>query len=258
MIEHALVRPPGASFARAISTSGATIDVALAQAQHAEYRQALVAAGVQVEVLPPAERYPDSCFMQDPALVIAGRAVIARPGAASRQGEEDAVAEVLIGRFPLARIIPPGTLEGGDVLIFSDRVVVGRSGRTNRAGIAQLAVALSDRAGLGNLSGLPVLEVPVDGYLHLLTAVTHLGGDTLLAVEGFTLPPALAEFKVLRVPAAEAYACNALGIGDKVILPAGYPRTAALLRAHGFEVLPVPTTEFAKADGGVTCLALAW
>ena len=87
MIGHALVRPPGESFVRAISTSGAAIDVALARAQHAEYRQALAAAGVQVEVLPPDERYPDSCFMQDPALVIAGMAIIARPGAASRRGK---------------------------------------------------------------------------------------------------------------------------------------------------------------------------
>jgi dimethylargininase len=258
MIEHALVRAPGASFARAVSTSGAAINVALAQVQHAEYCRALAAAGVQVEALPPDERYPDSCFMQDPALIIGGLAIITRPGAASRRGEEDAVADVLAGRFPLARIIPPGTLEGGDVLILPDRVVVGRSGRTNRAGIAQLAAALSDLTGTANLSGLPVLEAQVDGYLHLLSAVTHLGRGTLLAVEGFALHPALAGCEVLRVPATEAYACNALGIGDKVILPAGYPKAAAMLRAHSFEVLLVPTTEFAKADGGVTCLALVW
>jgi dimethylargininase len=261
VISHALVRPPGASFARAISSSRAAIDVALAQAQHAEYRQALAEAGVTVEVLPPDERYPDSCFMQDPALVIAGRAIINRPGAASRRGEEEALVELLASRFPTTRVVPPGTLEGGDVLILPDRVVVGRSDRTNRAGIAQLVVALSDLTGLANLSGLaglPVLEAPVEGYLHLLSAVTHLGDGTLLAVEDIALPPALAGFPALRVPTGEGYACNALGIGDKVILPAGYPKTAAMLKAHGFDVLLVPTTEFAKADGGVTCLALVW
>jgi dimethylargininase len=261
MISHALVRPPGASFAHAISSSQAAIDVTLAQAQHAEYCQALAEAGVTVEVLPPDERYPDSCFMQDPAMVIAGRAIINRPGAASRRGEEEALAALLASRFPTTRIIPPGTLEGGDVLILPDRVVVGRSDRTNRAGIAQLVVALADLTGLPNLSGLaglPVLESPVAGYLHLLSAVTHLGGGTLLAVEDFVLPAALAGFPVLRVPADEGYACNVLGIGDKVILPAGHPKTAATLKAHGYDVLLVPTTEFAKADGGVTCLALVW
>jgi len=261
VINHALVRPPGASFAHAISSNQAVIDVALAQAQHAEYRQALAEAGVTVEVLPPDERYPDSCFMQDPAMVIAGRVIINRPGAASRLGEEEALVELLASRFPTTRIVAPGTLEGGDVLILPDQVVVGRSDRTNRAGISQLVVALADLTGLPNLSGfagLPVLEAPVEGYLHLLSAVTHLGAGTLLAVEDFDLPPALVGFPVLRVPTDEGYACNALGIGAKVILPAGYPRTAALLKAHGFDVLLVPTTEFAKADGGVTCLALVW
>jgi dimethylargininase len=261
VISHALVRPPGATFAHAISSSQAVIDVALAQAQHAEYRQALAEAGVTVEVLPSDERFPDSCFMQDPAMVIAGRAIINRPGAASRRGEEEALAKLLTARFPTTRVVPPGTLEGGDVLILPDRVVVGRSDRTDRAGIAQLVVALSDLTGLANLSGpagLPVLEAPVQGYLHLLSAVTHLGDGTLLAVEDFVLPPALAGFAALRVPTDEGYACNALGIGDKVILPAGYPKTAAMLKAHGFDVLLVPTTEFAKADGGVTCLSLVW
>ena len=151
-LTHAKVRPPGASFVRAISTSHAPIDVALAQAQHADYRQALAEAGVAVEVPPPDECYPDSCFMQDPAMVIAGRAIINRPGAASRRGEEEALVELLAARFPTIRIVAPGTLEGGDVLILPDRVVVGRSDRTNRAGIAQLVVALSDLTGLPNLS----------------------------------------------------------------------------------------------------------
>lgn len=234
---------------RAINTSGAPIDVALAQKQHAEYCQALAAAGVQVTVLPPDERYPDSCFVQDPALVIANRGIIARPGALSRQGEEEALAEVLAHRFPLTRIISPGTLEGGDVLILPDRIVVGRSGRTNRAGITQLAAVVP----------LRVEEVTVtDGYLHLLTAVTHLGDGLLLAADGFELAPPLQRSRVLRVPEDEVYACNVLAVGSKVIAPAGYSKTAAILRAHGFDVLPVPTTEFAKADGGVTCLALVW
>ena len=133
-------------------------------------------------------------------MVIAGRAIINRPGAASRRGEEEALAELLAARFPTTRIVPPGTLEGGDVLILPDRVVVGRSDRTNRAGIAQLVVALSDLTepalssskgspNLSGLPGLPVLEAPVAGYLHLLSAVTHLGDGTLLAVEDFVLPP---------------------------------------------------------------------
>ena len=254
-LTHALVRPPGDSFAAAISSTGAAIDVALARAQHAAYCQALAAAGLIVETLPPDERFPDSCFTQDPAVVIGGRdatarrAIIGRPGAPSRQGEEDAVAAALTGRFPLTRLVPPATLEGGDVLILPDRVVVGKSGRTNAAGIAQLAVALAG-------TGLPVYAASVEPYLHLLTVVTHLGQGVLLAIEGWSLPPPLADLDVLRVPPEEAYAANSLGIGEHVIVPAGHPRTETMLRAHGFDILSVPMSEFAKADGGVTCLSL--
>ena len=65
---HALVRPPGDSFSRAISSTGATIDVPLAQRQHAEYCQALAAAGLTVEALPPDERWhsPGICRPKSP------------------------------------------------------------------------------------------------------------------------------------------------------------------------------------------------
>jgi dimethylargininase len=252
VISHALVRPPGPSFARAISSSQAVIDVALAQAQHAEYCEALAEAGLTVESLPADERYPDGCFMQDPAMVIRGRAIINRPGAASRLGEEESLAEILAVRFPATRIVAPGTVEGGDVMVLPDRVLVGRSGRTNRAGIAQLVVALSDPP------GLPVLEVPMTGYLHLLSAASYLGDDTILAAEDYADHPFFARMRVLRVPPAEVYAVNTLAIGDRVIVPAGYPQVAVLLRANGFTLLPVPVSEFAKADGGVTCLSLVW
>ncbi|MCX6030565.1 MAG: arginine deiminase family protein [Chloroflexi bacterium] len=255
MKTHALVRLPGASFARAISSTAAAPDVALAQAQHAEYRQALAAAGLTVEILPADERYPDGCFVEDTAVIAGGTAVICRPGAASRRGEEATVAQFLAGRFPLARIVRPGTLEGGDVIVAADRVLVGRSARTNAAGIAQLVVALADLSGL---APPPVYAVPVAGCLHLKTAATYIGHNTVLAIATYADHPAFAGLDALAVLDEEAYAADALAVDDTIILPAGYPRTTSMLRARGFTVLPVPVSEFAKADGGVTCLSLIW
>jgi dimethylargininase len=255
-LKHALVRPPGSSFARAISSRNLPIDVELARAQHAEYCAALAAAGVFVEALPANERYPDSCFMQDPAMVIDGRGIICRMGAESRRGEEEAAAAALAGRFPLTRIVPPGTLEGGDGMVLPDRILVGRTARSNAAGIAQLVVALSEPA--TGEAATPVYSVPVDDYLHLLSAATYVGRDTLIAVEAYAGNPHFAGLDGIVAPPEEAYAVNVLGLGDSVLVPAGYPRVAAALRARGFTVLPVPVSEFAKADGGVTCLALVW
>lgn len=246
---HALVRPPGDSFASAISSTGATIDARLAQQQHAGYCRALVQAGVEVEALPADERYPDSCFMQDPALVIRGQAIVARPGATSRLGEERLVAPLLRQRFPTVELAGPATLEGGDVLVLPDRVYVGRSDRTNAAGIEQLRDAVAP---------LPVDEIPVTGLLHLLSGVTYLGRNTLLAVAGMAGRPEFAGMRVVVVPDEEAYACNVLALGDRVVAPAGYEKTIALLEANDFQVLPVPVSEFTKADGGVTCLSLIY
>ncbi len=245
----ALVRPPADSYVRAISSTAARIDVGLARAQHAEYRQALSAAGLAVEALSPDEDHPDSCFMQDPALVIAGLAIICRPGAASRRGEEEALAEWLAPRLRMARITEPGTLEGGDVLVLPDCVLVGESARSNAAGIRQLAALLAP-------AGLSVISVPVGENLHLLSAVAYLGRNRLLAVADFAARPVFAGLEIIQVPRAEAYAANVLAVGDYVIMPAGYPRVERSLRARGLDVLPVPTSEFAKADGGVTCLSL--
>jgi dimethylargininase len=247
----ALVRPPGASFAHANSTSRTPIDVGLAQAQHAEYCCALSAAGLEVDVLAPDEAFPDGCFVQDPAVVIAGRGIVGRLAAFSRQGEEVSVAEYLAERMPVHRLVHPATLEGGDVMLAAGRALVGHSERTNAAGIAQLATALSG-------TGWMVEAVPVEGCLHLLTGATYLGHRLILAAPEFAALPSFSGLEVLALPAGERYAANVLAVGQRVVVPAGYPTAEALLRSRGFETLPVPMSEYAKADGGVTCLSLVW
>lgn len=248
---HALVRPPGASFARALAEHPQSIDVARAQSQHAEYVTALRAAKVEVGVLPVAEEYPDSCFVQDPALVLGGLAILNRMGARSREGEAELLASALTAGFDMHKIEPPGTLEGGDVLLLGERLLVGQTARTNAAGITQLRDIVEPR-------GYRVERVPLSGYLHLLTVVTALGDDRVVVHPDFAEYSALRGLRRLIIPREEAYAANVLGLGAAVIVPAGFPRTAALLRAEGFDVLSVPLTEFAKADGGASCLSLVW
>ncbi|MCJ7659375.1 MAG: arginine deiminase family protein [Anaerolineales bacterium] len=248
---HAIVRPPGESYAQAISSAGHTPDVQLARLQHIKYCQALADAGVTLEHLPPDERYPDSCFVQDTALVIAGMVIIARPGANSRRGEEQSIAELLAERFPISHITAPGTLEFGDVMVLDDRILVGETQRTNADGIQQLKSILTPH-------NIPVSSIPVQDYLHLLSAATYLGNNTLLATGKFAEHPAFAGMQVINVPTEEAYAANALGVGRHVILPAGFPRVAEAVRSRDFQVLPVDLSQFELADGGATCLSIIW
>jgi dimethylargininase len=250
-MRHALVRPPGDSFAHALSSLDPQpgIDVDLARKQHAAYCTALENAGLDLIELPPDEAYPDSCFVQDTAVIFGDLAVIARPGAASRRGEEEAVRRALQGHKRLVEIRAPATLEGGDVLVIGSRLFVGLSARTNRGGFVQLRDLLE-------LEGATVESLPVEEGLHLLSDCTYLGRGVLLATEASANRPAFAGLEQIRVAPEEAYAANALAIGEHVVFPAGYPRTAALIRERGFTVLEVPLSEFAKADGGATCLSL--
>lgn len=249
----AIVRPPAESFARALSEQvpRPTIEVAKARRQHAEYCAALRAAGAEMVELPPDEAFPDACFVQDCAVVWRGEAIMARFGAKSRRGEETAVRAALdrLGSLRITAVEPPGTVEGGDVLVMGSRVLVGLSARTNRTGLAQLRDRLE-------IEGATVDGLAVPEGLHLLSGITYLGRGTVLATDLYAEMPAFAGLEVIRVPSEEAYAANVLGLGGAVVVPAGYPRTARLIREHGFAILPVDLGEFAKADGGATCLSL--
>jgi len=233
------------------------IDVARARAQHAEYCAALRAAGCEVIEVPALPDQPDAVFVEDCAVVLDELAVIARPGAASRRAEVESVAAVLARYRPLARIEAPGTLDGGDVLRVGRTLFVGATARTNPEGIAQLRALVAPH-------GYAVVAVPVKGCLHLKTGVTAVGGllktgvsevapGVLLINPAWVDPAAFAGHALIEVDPSEPMAANALRVGEQVIHPSEFPRTAARLAAAGVTPRPVPADELGKAEGGVTC-----
>ena len=248
----ALVRPPPASYAQALTRDAdpRPVDPALALEQHAAYVAALRAMGLAVTELPPDERFPDSCFVQDPAFVLDGILVVGRAGTPSRLHEEHALVKALApADFPVYRVTRPATLEGGDLLITEDKLYIGLSERTNRLACEALELVFSR----------PVIPVPVPGrFLHLLTGCSYLGRNRLLATAECAALPAFTHFEKLVVPEAEAPACNVLALGECALIPAGFPQTAGLLERAGFRLLPVPLSEFEKRDGSVTCLSLLY
>ncbi len=247
----ALVRPVSASLARCELThlARSPLDVGRAREQHARYVEALAELGCPVEWLAEAPEHPDAVFVEDAAVVVDELAVVARPGAISRRGETADVATALARHRPLARIEPPGTLDGGDVLRVGRRVFVGRSERTDAAGRAQLRALLEPH-------GYAVEEVAVTGCLHLKSAVTEVAEGTVLANPGWIDLARLGDLDVIAVDPAEPFAANALRVGTTVVLPAAFPRTRRRLEARGLDVRPVPADELAKAEGGVTCCSI--
>jgi len=248
----AIVRGLPNSFANALSAVAPEppISVALARQQHRAYCDALGELGASLTVLPADEASPDCVFVEDTAVIAGGVALITRPGAPSRQAEPGIVAAALAAHLEIARMAAPATLDGGDCMRLGTTIYVGRSARTNDAGISRLAQVFATRG----LRVVPV-ELPA-GVLHLKCVVSPLGADRVLLAEG-SLDPGLFPHPVI-VPAAETYAANAVAIGSRVIVAEGFPRTLEVLSAAGFTPHPVPTSEVRKADGSLTCQSLIW
>jgi len=225
------------------------IDVDRARAQHRAYEEALIEAGYLVERLDTSPQMPDSVFVEDIAIVFGEVAIITRPGAESRRQETPAVAEALAAYRPLHVIQPPGTVDGGDVLVVGRRVFIGRSSRTNDAAVGQMRQVLEP-------FGYTVSDTVVRSCLHLKSAVTALSDDVLLVNRAWIDPGAFEGFTFVEVDPTEPWAANALRLDDRIVYSSAFPRTAERIARHGLRLHTVDASEVAKAEGAVTCCSL--
>ena len=225
------------------------IDVGLAERQHQQYENALRDLGVKVISLPAEPGLPDCMFVEDPAVVVDELAVMTRMGAASRRKEAESLAAVLARFRPIQWLRAPATLEGGDVLRAGRTLFVGLSGRTNHAGVEQLAEILKPL-------GYSVRPVPVRGCLHLKSGCCAIGERRILANRAWVDPAAFDGFEIVDVPPEEPGAANVLTIGETALVPAAYPVTARLLQRLGWKVRPLDISELMKAEAGLTCSSI--
>ena len=224
------------------------IDPARAAVQHAAYEQALADAGFEVVRLPELAEDPDAVFVEDTALLLGGHAVITRPGAASRADEVHSTADGLEPFFTVHHL-GAGVLDGGDVLRIGTTLYVGQSSRTDAAGTAALADLVAPL-------GFTVVPVELGRCLHLKTAVTYAGRDTVLINPDWVDPALFVGAGAIAVDADEPFAANVVLAGDRLIIAAGSPMTAAKLRERGFTVIEVDVSELQKAEAGGTCMSL--
>lgn len=250
----AIVRLPGIGLENGLTREdlGAP-SLTLALEQHRRYCDALTRCGLDVTVLPPDPRHPDGTFVEDTAVALSDAALLARPGAPSRLGETGAIGLALRGHgLPLASITEPGTLDGGDVCEVGHRVFVGLSARTNEEGAAQLGAWLGAQGYTCTAIDIRALS----SILHLKSGIAWLGGSHVLATEELARHPALADFDIVPVDADEAYAANVVRINDEVLIARGFPRLAGRLASLGYRMIALDMSEFAKLDGGLSCLSL--
>lgn len=249
----ALTREPSASLGAGERTFRARepIDVDTARAQHGAYRRALSECGAHVVTLPALDDLPDAVFVEDVAIVLDDLALLLPMGVESRR-EEPSQIEGEIARWrEVVRLVEGCRAEGGDMVRLGRTLYVGRTGRTDGAGFAALAAAVSPR-------GYRVIPVDVAGCLHLKSACTALDDDTILINPAWVDASAFEAERAIEVAADEPGAANAVRVGGSVLLQAGCPRTLERVARAGFEVRAVDVGELAKAEGSLTCLSLVF
>lgn len=249
--KNAIVKTPCQNMTKGISEAGLGIpDYHLAIQQHKNYISALQQCGVEVTVLPADEAFPDSCFVEDPALLTSKCAIITNPGASSRNAETITIEQAIEGiNFETEHIVSPGTLDGGDVMMVGDHFYIGLSDRTNQTGADQLIVLLQKY-------GMSGETVVMSDMLHLKTGLSYLENNCLVACGEFIENPTFDSFYKLPVDEDEAYAANCIWVNDKVIVPMGFPKTQAMIEQAGYTTLVVDVSEYQKLDGGLSCLSL--
>ena len=225
------------------------IDWRRAERQHEQYEQLLAALGCSIQRVHDLPENPDSVFVEDTAVVLDECAVMTHPGALSRRGEVDSVADALRSLRELRYIQGPGTLDGGDVLHVGKRLYVGLSTRTNADGARQLADAVAP-------FGYRVDPVAVRTCLHLKTAVSTLPDDRLL-VDPSQIDGAVFDgIPWIAIHEEEPHGANVLSVNQTVVCPASAPRTREILETEGYSIASVDASELAKAEGGLTCCSL--
>jgi len=251
MADLAILRavPPSITRCEISFIGRAPIDYERAVAQHAAYATLLRELGLEVAELPADPSLPDSCFVEDIAVVLDEIAIVTMPGAASRRGEIPAVEQALRRWRLVSRVELPATLEGGDVLRLGRTLFVGLSRRTNRAGVARLRE-------LSEPHGYRVVPVTVTGCLHLKSAVTALDERrVLMNPEWLEIVPFDGLERVLVAP-EEPGAANVLRVRGTVVAHPGFPRTLERIEAAGLDVRPLDISEFLRAEAALTCKSL--
>jgi dimethylargininase len=220
MFTKAIVRSPSSSMIDGITSADlGKPDYILALKQHSEYTKTLITLGLAVEVLPEAELYPDSTFIEDVALCTKAVAIITNPGARSRTGETEGMHQVLSAYFKtIEKIVYPGTVEAGDIMMVGDHFFIGLSGRTNIEGADQMIKILKNHGYSGS-------KVRLKRMLHLKSGVSYLENNIMLVCGEFIDNIAFEKYDKIVIDEDECYAANSLWINGNVLVPEGFPKT---------------------------------
>ena len=244
----AIVREPSSSYKNCISSHPLhhTVKLEIAKQQHKKYCDALSNLGLEIIKLPVNHNFPDSCFVEDNAIVYGDRAFITRMGVLSRRGEENDVEKALKKHFQTKRALAPATIEGGDVVHLPDRLICGITQRTNEYGAQQMEEWLN----------VKVDTIFNPNIVHLKSYMKYLGYNILITTEEYRHHPLLENLELVIIPKEQSYSVNCLAIGKIVIMSNKFDYAHEAVSNAGFEVITLEMSEFEKCQASLTCLSI--
>lgn len=233
------------------------INTQLAHQQHQAYVTAISQlVPNQISILAD-DLLPDCVFIEDVAVVIGSVALINNLGHPSRIPE---VAEVklVLGSTSLTIIsmVPPATLDGGDVLVMGKNIFVGLSNRTNRAGYTYLA---------GIFPNHNVWPIHIMDCLHLKSLISALDENTIVYVDTVCGESIVSQIKTFRlvylwVAVPDIQSANVLRVHDTVFIQDGFEASEKILEneiiSRDLKCIKLSMGEFIKADGALTCCSI--
>ena len=221
---NAIIRKPNQSIQNGLSSKNLPPQYEIVLKEHTNYVKSIKEAGLKINLLEPLEEYPDSIFVEDPALTYKSNIIILNPFDPSRNGEKDIIKNEIKDFFDNIFFVEDGFVEGGDILNISNHFIIGLSDRTNKLGADKLSNILK-RLG----ATVEICKTPKD-ILHFKSECSVLDNDTILVSNKMAkLDYLQSNYNLIELPIGEEGAANSLRINDKLLLPDGYLKAEEIL-----------------------------
>ena len=248
----AIIRQPNKSIQNGISSQNLHPQYKIIVEEHSNYIKAIKEAGLTINLLEPLEEYPDSLFVEDPALTYKSNIIILNPADPSRNGEKKIIKEEIKHLFNKTLFVEDGFVEGGDILNINNHFIIGLSNRTNKLGANNLSIILKN---LG--ATVEICETPNE-ILHFKSECSMLDDDVILVSNKMAqLDYLKSNYHLIELPIGEEGASNSLRINDKLLLPDGFIKAEEML-SKNYNIIKVKVDEIAKVDAGLSCMSLRW
>ena len=250
--KNAIIRLPNKSIQNGLSSQNLHPQYEVIAEEHSNYIKAIKTAGLQIKLLESLEEYPDSIFVEDPALTYKTNIIILNPFDPSRNGEKNIIKNEIKHLFDNILFVEDGFVEGGDILNINNHFIIGLSHRTNKLGAVNLSKILQSLGATVDICKTP------DDILHFKSECSIIDDNTILVSNKMAqLDYLKSNYHLIELPIGEEGAANALRINDKLLLPDGFTKADEML-SKKYNIIKVKVDEIAKVDAGLSCMSLRW